>query len=373
MNGRVKNSNYSSLLEPSIDLTLHHNNFKTLKPDEASEHLSCLEAYMKHMVSLISDSRKTEFADCDELLTFTKEIIKTLELFIVKNRIAALAESDEPALSCSIDPSDSGFPIFIRDFRFLANDKERAGSEVKGIKSDDTLVENALYDIFKGTYPTSAILEKLKKNYFETLLTVEIADETIQYTSEKKESGKDYFIKEILCRLNGDDNLPQVYTLYFKVPSETYYKNKTWREKFDQAIKSGLTTVSDLELSYLAKQLGAILEIDLHLIERYTIGPFYSRFTEHDDGVETLFEDSQKEDGMLMFIRHSINKIGENKKRSGIFFKKKRVSNKYSPVIESPRYSLLPHRFIQKAHLETTGLPDNMKMFGITAKGDVVD
>lgn len=373
MNRRIRNSNYSSLLEPSIDLTLHQNNFQKLAPDEASEHLTGLVAYLKHMVLLISDEEKTDFADSGTLLVFLREIRTTLELFILKNRIAGLSDSSESGLSCSIDPSDSGFPIFVRDFRFLANDKTRAKKELKGCKPDDVLVENALYDIFKGIYPSTVILEKLKKNYYDKLRTVDIADEVIQYTAEKKEDGNDYFIKEIICRMNGDDNLPQLYTIYFKITAETNKKNKTWLQRFDNAISTGLTTVKDLELSYLAKQLDQIKEIDLQLIERYTIGPFYSRFTDMYNDFEELFDNSEKTDCILVFTRHSVNKIGENRKRSGLLLRKKRVGNSFSPVIESPRYTILPHRMIQKAHLETTSLPDNLKMFGITAKGDVVD
>lgn len=373
MTGRIKNSNDSTLVKPSIDLTVMHNNFKTLSPDEASDHLAGLEIYLQHATDLIAGRLKGEFFDHSDHLIFIREIVKTLQLFLLKNRMMAMSDSSEPALTCSIDPSHSGFPVFLRDFRFLAADKARAAAETLHARPDGSLVDDALYYIFQGSYPTEIILEKLLNTYHEKLFHVDIFDEEISFTQDAKRDGDGYYVKEIAYRLNGDDNLPQVYTFCFTVSERMFEKNTSWRQMFQQNVLEGMNTTSDLELGYLANRLGALEAIDLQLIERYTFGPFYSRHTEKGDGMGHLFDAGKPGDGILLFEKQTVHKVGENRRRTWTFFNTKRISNTFSPVLRSPRYALMPHRFIQMAHRSESVFTENIKMFGITEQGELVD
>ena len=176
-------------------------------------------------------------------------------------------------------------------------------------------------------------------------------------------------------RLDEHHNLPRFYTLYLRIPSKSYLREE-WQIALEEAIRTGISTVSNLELTTLADKIEAIFGVQLEYVERFDVGPFYSKYTENGTAVKSLIE--ADDDCIMMFSKASVVRMGEEA-HVGLkeWFLGWRTGDEYhgefSPAINSPQYILMPHRLIQKVHNLNVTLKDHTKMFGVTSKGEIYE
>lgn len=372
----LKDSSRTTVNEQKVDLQINQQNVKILAPDEASAHIGQLASALIMVSNVMLKKLPRDGGNNPELHTFLKKLSATLNAFVLKNRVEAMKPNSDIRLSCSIDPTDSGFPIFVRDFKFLTTDQEQAAEMLKQLPDDPRLVDDALFLLFRGHFPKDVILQKLTRNYYATLLTLPMpAILKIGPIVHIKEEDGIHYCKKSLERLDDHHNLPRFYTAYLKVPEKTYPKPE-WEPLVDQAITDGLSTVTALELAYLAKGIEAVEGVQLEYIERFDIGPFYSQFTENSDTVKRLIETG--EDSIMMFSKATVVRTGEED-REGIGERMKgwrsgdTAIGTFSPQIGSPQYILMPHRLIQKVHNLNITLKEHTKMFGVTTTGEIYD
>jgi hypothetical protein len=307
---------------------------------------------------------------------FLEKISRTLNAFVLKNRLEAMEINSDIRLSCTIDPSDSGFPIFVRDFKFLSTDKQNALQELEEIPDDAHLVDDALFLLFRGHFPKDVVLQKLARNYYSTLLGLDIpAALSIAPSVHIKHEDDMHYCKKSFERLDDHHNLPRFYTAYLKIPEKTYPK-PDWEQAVEQAINDGFSTITALELGYLAPKIEDIEGVQLEYLERFDIGPFYSPHTENGKAVNALID--SPDDCIMMFSKSTVVRTGQEA-RTGLSERLKSWRSgdthvgAFSPAIQSPQYVLMPHRLIQKVHNLDIMLKDHTRMFGVTPKGEIYD
>ena len=132
----IKDSNTTTRADHSISLELNQPNFKTLQPDEAFTHLSLLAKMLDLSYLLVSKRLPKDGGTNPDLLTYLKKLHETLEAIVMKHKLDADKPNSDIRLSCTIDPSDSGFPVVVRDFKFLNTDKEQADAELQALPDD---------------------------------------------------------------------------------------------------------------------------------------------------------------------------------------------------------------------------------------------
>jgi hypothetical protein len=357
-------------------MRVNQNNFKVLEPDAARGHLDRL-AFMLTMVSDIMQKRLPRDGGSNtELHEFLKKVSDTLNAFVLKNRLEAMKANSDIRLSCTIDPSDSGFPIFVRDFKFLTTDKQNTLQELEKLPDDAHLVDDALFLLFRGHFPKDVVFQKLARNYYTTLSELDMPEHlSIGSSVHLKHEDRMHYCKKSFERLDDHHNLPRFYTAYLKIPEKTYPK-PDWEPAIDQAIREGFSTVTALELGYLAPKIEVIEGVQLEYLERFDIGPFYSMHTENGEAVSSLID--SPDDCIMMFNKSTIVRTGQEE-RAGL---KERLKGwrsgdthlgEFSPPIESPLYILMPHRLIQKVHNLDIKLKDRTRMFGVTPEGEIYD
>lgn len=372
----LKDSTTTTVADHAIDMRVNQNNFKVLQPDAARVHVDRL-AFMLTMVSEVMQKRlPKDGGNNPDLHTFLKKISTTLDAFVLKNRLEAMKTNSDIRLSCTIDPSDSGFPIFVRDFKFLSTDKQNALQELEKLPDDQRLVDDALFLLFRGHFPRDVVFQKLARNYFTTLVDLDMPERlSIAPSIHLKLEDRMHYCKKSFERLDDHHNLPRFYTAYLKVPEKTYPK-PDWEPAIDQAITEGFSTVAALELGYLAPKIEVVEGVQLEYLERFDIGPFYSLHTENGDVVKSLVE--SQDDCIMMFTKSTVVRTGQEE-RVGL---KERLKGwrsgdtylgEFSPPIESPLYILMPHRLIQKVHNLDIKLKDHTRMFGVTPEGEIYD
>lgn len=372
----LKDSTKTTVADHAIDLQVEQQNFKILSPDEARVHLDRL-AFMLTMTAKVMMKRLPDDGGNNlELQTFLRKLSDMLETFVLKNRLEAMKPNSDIRLSCTIDPSDSGFPVIVRDFRFLLTDQEHAEEELQKLPEDQRLVDDALFLLFRGHFPKETVLQKLARNYYTTLHDVIMPERLkILPVTHVKEQDRVHYCTKSFERLDDHSNLPRFYTTYLKVPSKTYPKTE-WEPEIDKAISEGLSTVTALELKYLAQKIEVIEGVQLEYLERFDIAPFYSRHTENSDTVQALLE--SEDDCIMMFSKSMVVRTGEET-RAGLGERLKGWRSgdthlgEFSPAIESPQYILMPHRLIQKVHNLDIKLKEHTKMFGVTNVGEIYD
>jgi len=190
-----------------------------------------------------------------------------------------------------------------------------------------------------------------------------------------KESEPFNYCTQSFERLDDHHNLPRFYTLYLKIPSKTY-PNAQWQTAVKQAIVEGLSTVTDLELKFLAQKVENIEGVQLEYLERFDVGPFYSVHTDNSQTVRTLID--VESDCIMMFSKATVVRTGEEE-RTGL---RERIkgwrsgdehTGRFSPVLNSPQYILMSHRLIQKVHNLNITLKEHTKMYGITRTGEIYE
>ena len=373
---QIKDSAKTTLADHSISLQVAQQNFKTLNSADARAHLTMLAQMLRLMFQTITKKLPKDGGNNIDYLNYLKKLIATIEVIVTKHQLEAARPNSDVQLSCTIDPTDSGFPIAVRDFTFLNNDKQQAVEQLERLPGDEKLVEDALYLIFRGLFPKDVVQQKLARNYYDTLSRLELP-QTLQihpYTHIKQDEAMN-FCTVSFERLDEHHNLPRFYTLYLRIPSKSYLREE-WQIELEEAIRTGISTVSNLELTTLAEKIEAIFGVQLEYLERFDVGPFYSKYTENGAAVTSLIE--ADDDCLMMFSKASVVRMGEEG-HAGL--KDKFLGwrtgdenvGQFSPAINSPQYILMPHRLIQKVHNLNITLKDHTKMFGVTSKGEIYE
>lgn len=373
---QIKDSSRTTVADHSIDLRVDQKNFKTLAPEDARAHLEMLAKMLTMTFQIFVKKLPNEGGNNPDFLNYVKKLSSTLEAIVLKHRLESAKPNSDIRLSCTIDPSDSGFPIFVRDFKFLNTDKEHVDEELSKLPENDKLVDDALFILFRGLFPKNLVLQKFARNYYETLAKLTMPEPLKIYpVTHFKEEEQFNYCTQSFERLDDHSNIPRFYTLYLKIPSKTYYKPE-WKDEIKQAIVSGLSTVTNLELGYLAKSIEDLEGVQLECLERFDIGPFYSAYTENSQTVSALID--SKSDSIMMFSKSMVVRTDEEE-RSGFRERFKgwisgdeHIGN-FSPTINSPEYILMPHRLIQKVHNLNITLKEHTKMYGITSTGDLYE
>jgi len=364
----IKDSSTTTVVDHAIDLRLNVKPIQTLPPEAIKVHVDLLANMLTVISKVIPRKLPHDGGNNPEFLQYLKKFSATLRVFTLKHTLESMKPSSDIRLSCTIDPSDSGFPIFIRDFKFLTTDKENAVAELEKLPGDERLVDDALFLLFRGLFPKDVILQKFTRSYYETLKKLALP-ETLKVYSVRDIKAEDemHYCKRSWERLDDHHNLPRFYTAYLKIPSKTYPKSG-WKREIEQAIAEGLSTVANLELGYLAQKIDDLEGVQLEYLERFDIGPFYSRYTENGETVRTLIE--AEGDAILMFSKAMVVRTGQEERAGVSEWLKSWLSGdeyvgKFSPAIESPQYILMPHRLIQKVYNLNLVLKEHTQMFGI--------
>ena len=373
---QIKDSQRTTIADHHIDLRLNTQNFKSLTPEDACAHLTLLTRMLQLAFQAIIKKLPKDGGNNPDFLQYLKKLTATLDVIVLKLKAESAKPNSDVQMSCAIDPTDSGFPIVVRDFEFLRGDKEKASAELERLPSDEKLVDDALYLLFRGLFPKDVILQKMIRNYYASLMQLDLPQPLLihPYTHIKQDGPMNYCTVSFE-RLDEHHNAPRFYTLYLRIPSKSYLREE-WQIQLEEAVKSGISTVTNLELSDMAQKIEAIYGVQLEYLERLDIGPFYSPYTDNGAAVKSLIE--TPEDCILMFSKSSVVRMGEEE-RIGLkeWFLGWRTGDEYegqfSPVITSPQYILMPHRLIQKVHNLNITLKEHTKMFGVTSKGEIYE
>lgn len=372
----LKDSTATAVAEHTLDMRVNQKNFQVLEPDAARLHIDLL-AFMVNMTSKVMQKRLPQDGGSNsDLHGFLNTIHATLNAFVLKNRLEAIKTNSDIRLSCTIDPSDSGFPIFVRDFKFLNTDKDHALQELEKLPDDARLVDDALFLLFRGHFPKETVFQKLAHNYYNTLLELDLPQIlSIAPAVQIKHEDNMHYCRKSFERLDDHHNLPRFYTAYLKIPEKTYPK-PDWEPAVDQAIGDGFSTIAALELGYLAPRIEEIEGVQLEYLERFDIGPFYSIHTANGEAVGRLLQ--SPDDCIMMFSKSTVVRTGQEE-RAGL---RERLQGwrsgdthigAFSPPIQSPHYVLMPHRLIQKVYNLDITLKDHARMFGVTPEGEIYD
>ncbi len=373
---QILDSSRTTLADHSVSLEVNQQNLKTLKPDEARVHLDLLYKMLDKTFQIFVKKLPNEGGNNPDFLNYLQKISSMLEAFVLKNRLEAARPNSDIHLSCTIDPSDSGFPVVVRDFKFLTSDKNQVEQELAKLPEDEKLVDDALFVLFRGLFPKDVVLKKMTRNYYELLSHLTLAEPLKIYeVNHIKEEQDAHYCTQSFERLDDHSNIPRFYTLYLRIPSKTYPKPE-WQPEIKQAIETGLSTVTNLELGYLAKKIEEIEGVQLECLERFDIGPFYSQYTNNGETVNALLE--SEKDCIMMFSKSMVVRTGEEE-RTGIrekflgWWSGDEHIGHFSPAINSPQYILMPHRLIQKVHNLKLTLKEHTKMYGITSTGELYE
>lgn len=382
----IKDSNFSSISRTTIDLRSKADNIKLLSPDEANEHLSMLISMLWALHELAA-ADLTDFGSRPKgVVDFLGQIRRNLSVLLLKNRIEALTPNRDVAKAFAIDPTESGFPLAVRDMHFLFSDMEKADDELARLPDDRQLVDHALFALFRGAYPAETVLQKLKLKYYTNLKEMAVIRAVKQHKAIplRQKDGMHYFAKYVE-RLDEHYNLPRFYVLCLKVPEQSA-RSGEWKHGLEEAIDKCLAVPLGLELRTLAETLETLEGLQVELVERIDLGPFHNRFTQNygeNKGIagkllEGVGDRGGDKDGLIMFRRSAVQRISQERRTGFInFFKGLRSGDKhlgaFSPVITSPLHIIMPHRLIQQAHQKNIDFEDNVKMHGLTKEGSLID
>lgn len=361
----------------SISLEPETENFKILEADKSQDHLGQLSFMLNCLSRMVYEKLPNDGGMNHNLQNYLLRLGTTVDVFRLKQKIVSLQPNSDVKLSCAIDPTDSGFPTTSRDFYLLEKDQKVAEEHLAKLPSNEELVDYGISILMRGYFPNDVILSKLERDYYSKLLDLEFP-ERLRINSEVyvgKDKDRSNF-KKSFEKLDDHKNLPRYYTAYFSIPTK-YTNRSEWKHEFDSIIMNGMQTSAKFEIENLAKNIEAIDPIQLQMIERFDIGPFYNNNTKNNTTIDELL--SQNEDNsIMMYKKFVISRIGEQHSKGILNFFKKIIipytsKGIFSPVLESPLYALMPHRLIQRAHKKNLQLEDNVKMYGITSNGGILD
>lgn len=363
------------MADHSIDLRVSDKNLLGLSAADAKIHLEMLGEMLFTMRRVLETKLTGEGGSNKEYLDYIYRLYLTVEAVFLKNRLESERHADDVRIKSAIDPTDSGFPVFVRDLKFLTTDIERAESVLAKMPEDKRLVDDALFLIFRGLFPKDVILQKLEKEYYSAIQKLTFPERLKIHPHSIVRVDKDaMYCMQSFERLDDHSNIPRFYTIYFRVPSKSFNSDE-WKREMKTAIPEGLSTVTNLELGFLAKEVEEIEGVQVEYIERFDVGPFFNRFTENTGAVGALIESD--DDYLMTFRKYSIVRSTETKREGFRNWWKGLMSGddtigEFSPAIASPLYCLMPHRLVQRAHARELPVT-NIKMFGITSSGDIYE
>ena len=373
---RLHDSEQISVAERESQRAVAANNYKTLSAQAALTHLTGLHQMLRNMVALVNQQVLPRFAATTELSAFIDMlaiIVRSMQLRLERNLY--LKKDD---LDVSIDPSDSGFPLFVRDLHFLNKQREKALQLLPGLPDNTQLVEDAIFSIFRGVLPTDIIDLKMQQSLYRSLILLPKLEELrIQKPLSLGRSNDFEFFRLCLERLEENHNLPRFYTLQFRVTKPTQLDERLLVELHD-AVRGSFTVTVARELVTMARLVEEINGIQLDSIQRVDIGPYYNQFTQNEAPVSALLEHGLTEDSVFYFRVNNVQRVSHQKlKGVSNWFRALATGDwhrgAFSPVLASPRYIVLPHRLIQKAHHHDIRLDAHVKMFGLDAKGELIE
>lgn len=373
----IQDSSQMSIASPPPLTTVAGKNFKTLAQDETLVYLQQFMGMLRNVQVMFLQQFITGYASHLHLSQFTQTLIDIADaLYSHCERDLFLKTS---GLNFAIDPTDSGWPLFIRDFHFLNNEREKviANKEAE-IISDQRLVDDAIFSLFRGVFPLDVIDTKMTKTINLKLKKLPNLEELHFLEADFVQEIKGLFYYRICVqRLEENYNIPRFYTIHIKV-FNSLQDMPELMPAFKRAFKAGISTPVSLELKHIAEQIEAIDGICVEMIQRVDIGPYYSRFSMNESTIKELLEQGEPEDGIFSFKLFTIQRMKEFKVSGMVNSFKAYLSGdwfrgEFSKTLVSPTYYILPHRLIQKVHHLDLKLDTHAKMFGVNPKGELVE
>jgi hypothetical protein len=374
----IIDSSKISIERPKIDLTVTPNKVKSLDLETANLHYSTLAKMLGLTSRLVYEKLPKDGGGNNQFQQYLLRLGETLEVLVLKNMVDAGSPNLGVSLAPTINPVESGYPLFVRDIYFLKKDKERSGIVLDKLPGNKELVDGALFSLFRGFFPRDLIKNKIKRNYNEELHKLDLPAELKIYPEIRgtAEDGS-YIYKKSVERFDDHQNIPRFYTVYIKIPSRSYGVDHIMFELQD-ALASGLSVTANFELNNLARKIESINGMQLQMIERFDVGPFYNRNTDNSKIVQALLDQGDDTDSVMTFQRQSVIRIEEKRKEGVVDWFKGLLSGDnstgvFSPQLSSPVYAIMPHRLIQKLHSFQLSLGNYVRMYGVTNDGGLTD
>ena len=266
--------------KPSMDLEIT-NNYKPLSSKEAHTHLLSLENMLTKLSRFMYDNiNDKELRNNAAMQHYMIRLGDTLNAVVLKNESQSIGDNADVQQNIVIDPSSSGFPLFARDITLLYNDQQEADKRLAAIPNNSELVEAAINSSFHKVFPNKQIQQMLEHNYYSKLKEVDLPRPLEVYDSVfVKETKTGVIYKRSIEKLDDSYNLPRFYTIYFEVPKLSTSNGTLSEELKNCIVNDGLQTVVSHELPYLTNRLEAIDGIQMQLVQRFDLGPFYNVFT----------------------------------------------------------------------------------------------
>lgn len=364
-------------LAPSGSLAgLNEENFRRLDKNDALQHLEMLQNMLNNVSTIAGLNAIPFFRGHDELKHFCATLIGFLQGIIAKKELEMMQGQDDIGFDCVIDPSHSGYPLFLRDLHFLSSEQKRAEENLENLPPDDELVEDALFSLFRGLMPKDVILMKLKRNFY-TLLKNSQSIGAINFSATRtKEKDKEFtHLSMSLEYLDENTNIPKLYLFEVRVTHRAIASG-LWLRLMLEAIQNNLGGVAKIELNRIAKIIEAIDGVQVDGIQRLDVGPFRNQHTQNEGEFAGIIQD--QEDCLFMFRLFTIQRMGQQKKTGiGSWFRGIASGDwhhgTFSKVIQSPIYIVMHHRLVQRAHIRGLKFQEPVKMFGISSKGVILD
>ncbi len=375
---RIKDRQGRSIVAPPRTLATDVGTARELSPRTTAEHLQMLGQALRILPRLLCDKLPQDGGRNPELQEYLYRLAGTMDVLALKHRTLENDANRDVQFPLAIQATHSGFPLFTRDLTFLENEKAKVEQELADIPPDVVLVQNALYALFADRFPTEVVAQKLQRNYLEQLGQLDLPQplRVCKAVRAKKRDGFALY-EQSVERLDDTENIPKLYTIYFRIPEASSRLTQLFAE-LDRRTEESLGGVSQLELTLLADRLEAIDGIQVEGIDRYDIGPFFNLFTQNPKPVQQLLADSRPGDALLTYRKLAVQRV-DQKPRAGLgavlkaWFTGDDATGEFGPAVSSPNYVLMPHRLIQRVHDEGIDLGRNVRMYGMTHRGDLVD
>ncbi|MDH5327829.1 MAG: hypothetical protein OEZ68_18220 [Gammaproteobacteria bacterium] len=370
---RIHDSDQISVAGRSTMSSIKGKNFKTLEMDDGLLHLNELKSMLAHMWMLFQQDVIQSFNNRAQLQDFLKILLDVTD--ILRTRMQRDKFLDRESIDLSIDPTESGFPLFVRDLHFLNKERKSALSNGNENVSNKRLVDDALFSIFRGVFPADIVEAKMTKNIVTGLRNIPELS-SIRF-GEPVQLGHEEDNHFVVCvqRLEENFNTPRFYAVHFKFPSASPDGSTLFSELREAFLKCTNLSI-DRELDYMAETIEDILGIQVHLIQRIDVGPFYNRFTENPDAVQELLSKGADTDSIMTFKMYSVHRIGESSNKKNwikAWLSGDRHLGHFSKTLVTPTFMILPHRLIQKAHYHNIKIDRHVKMFGLSDRGGLFE
>ncbi len=360
--------------KPEMDIA-STNNFKELSSVDSKIHLHSLDGMLHHLSRFMYDNIKDpELRNNAVIQSYLLRVGEALDAVLLRNEVQGVGANADLQQKIVIDPTDSGFPLVTRDMFLLHADQRQAATVLKNTIPNSELVDAAINSSFQKVYPNRQIQQMLEKNYYSKLADMKLPQSLEIYDAT--------FIKEIptgtlyrksMNKLDDSYNVPRFYTIYFEVPKLSVFNGDKLSQELQEGITEGLSTVISHELQYLANRLEQIDGVQMQLIQRFDIGPFYNKFTENTEAINKLLENADPSEGIISLtknyvLRESQVPITGIKNSWKAMFSGDDQRGIFSDIL-SKRYMIMPNRLVQKATKQSIKL-GNVELIGVTKEGD---